>query len=103
MRLELVTIGIALPVEVNLDLSLEDSGDELLVLLDEGIELLDLFSPLFLASLSHKDFQDLFEPFLNLTALQIFAKSLQTRRKNPSQSISLLIGLNLFQDWHWEL
>merc|ERR1719225_2230096 len=38
MGLELVTVGVALPVQVNHDLCLHDHGDELLVLLDGDIE-----------------------------------------------------------------
>ena len=79
VRLELVAVCVALPVEVHLDLGLEDGGNELLVLLDEGIELGDLFGPLFLASLSHQDFKDLFQPFLDLATLQVFAKSLEMK------------------------
>ena len=77
VRFKLVTVGVALPVEIDFDLGLEDGGDQLLVLLDQGIELGNLVGSLFLASLSHQDFQDLFQPFLDLAALQIFAKSLK--------------------------
>jgi hypothetical protein len=37
-----------------------------------------LFRPLFLASFSHQDLQDLFQPFLDLASLQILAQSLHT-------------------------
>jgi hypothetical protein len=37
--LELIAIRVALPVEVDLDLSLEHRGNELLMLLDERIKL----------------------------------------------------------------
>jgi hypothetical protein len=82
VRFELITIGVAFPVQINLDLGLEDSRDELFVLLDEGVKLLTLFSPLLFASFCHQDFQDLFQPFLDLTPLKIFAKGLEQKRTN---------------------
>merc|ERR1719499_1824806 len=42
MRLQLVTVGVALPVQVNHDGGLLNAGDELLVLLDEHVQLLVL-------------------------------------------------------------
>jgi hypothetical protein len=39
VRLKLITICVTFPVQVNLDLGLEDGGNELFVLLDESIEL----------------------------------------------------------------
>jgi hypothetical protein len=38
VRLQIITVGVALPVEIDLDLSLENSGDQLFVLLDESIQ-----------------------------------------------------------------
>jgi hypothetical protein len=38
VRFQLITIGIALPVEINLDLSLENCWDKLFMLLDESIQ-----------------------------------------------------------------
>jgi len=42
VRLKLITVCITFPVQVNLDLGLEDGGNELFVFLDESIELGDL-------------------------------------------------------------
>ena len=80
VRLELITVGVALPVEIHLDLGLQDIGDEVLVLGNEFIELLDLLGPLLLSTLSHDDLQDLLEPFLDLSSLQILAQGLKKQR-----------------------
>merc|ERR1711931_37643 len=45
---ELVTVGVALPVQVDLDLSGQDSGNEFLVLDNQALQLLVLVSPLLL-------------------------------------------------------
>merc|ERR1719330_609808 len=42
MGLQLVTVGVAFPVEVHHDSGLLDVGDQLLVLLDESVELSEL-------------------------------------------------------------
>ena len=44
--LELVTIGITLPVEIDHDLGLHDSGNQLFVLLNQQVEFASLFFPL---------------------------------------------------------
>ncbi len=77
MWLQLITVGVTFPVEIDLDLGLEDSGDELLVLLDQTIKFADLFRSLLFSSLSHKDLKYLLKPFLDLCAFEIFAKSLK--------------------------
>jgi hypothetical protein len=42
VRFKLITVCITFPVEIDLDLGLEDGGNELFVFLDESIELRDL-------------------------------------------------------------
>ena len=64
MGLELITIGVALPVEVHHNSGLLDIGDQLLVLLDQSIELVVLLLLLVLGALSHQDLEDLVQPFL---------------------------------------
>ena len=39
VRFQFITIGIAFPVEINFNCCLGDSGDEVLVLLNEGLQL----------------------------------------------------------------
>merc|ERR1719468_1272219 len=65
MGLELITIGVALPVEVHHDGSLLDIGDQLLVLLDQQIKFVVFLLLLILGALSHQDLQDLSQPFLD--------------------------------------
>merc|ERR1740123_1016248 len=62
MGLELITIGVALPVEVHHNSGLLDIGDELLVLLDQGVKLAKLGVLLILGALSHQDLKNLLEP-----------------------------------------
>merc|ERR1719192_2747089 len=66
MGLQLVTVGVALPVQVDHDGGLLNAGDELLVLLDEHIQLLVLSLLLGLGPLGHQDLEDLVQPFLHL-------------------------------------
>ena len=53
MGLQLVTVGVALPVEVHHDGGLLDVGDELLVLEDELVQLVMFVLPLVLGTLGH--------------------------------------------------
>merc|ERR1719481_347008 len=73
MGLQLVTIGIALPVQINHNGSLLDGGDELLVLLDEDLELFVLSLGEILGSAFHEDLQDLSKPFLHFCAFNVLA------------------------------
>merc|ERR1719481_919895 len=73
MGLQLVTIGIALPVQINHNGSLLDGGDELLVLLDEDFELFVLSLREILGSAFHKDLQDLSKPLLHFCAFNVLA------------------------------
>merc|ERR1719429_320359 len=77
MGLQLVTVGVALPVQVNHDLCLHDHWDELLVLLDGDIEEVVFLLLLGLGPLRHQDLQDLVQPFLHLGTLKIFAKRME--------------------------
>merc|ERR1719445_778693 len=61
MGLQLITIGVALPVEIHHDSGLLDIGDQLLVLLDESLELSKFVVLLVFSALSHQDLQDLLE------------------------------------------
>merc|ERR1719402_1786430 len=65
MGLQLVTVGVALPVQVHHDGGLLNAGDELLVLLDEDIQLLVLGLLLGLGPLGHQDLEDLVQPLLH--------------------------------------
>merc|ERR1712038_2222237 len=71
---QLVTVGVALPVEVHHDSGLLDIGDQLLVLLDQGVEFTHFCVSLILSALGHQDFQNLLEPLPDLSPLQIFAQ-----------------------------
>merc|ERR1719447_496906 len=77
MGLHLVTVGVALPVQVNHDGGLLDAGNELLVLLNEHIQLLILGLLLGLGPLGHQDLKDLVEPLLHLSTLKILAEGLE--------------------------
>merc|ERR1719158_2351537 len=77
MGLQLVTVGVALPVQVNHDRGLLDAGNELLVLLDEHTQLLILGLLLGLGSLGHQDLKDLVQPLLHLSTLEILAEGLE--------------------------
>merc|ERR1719494_144802 len=77
MGLQLVTVGVALPVQINHDRGLLDAGNELLVLLDEHIQLLILGLLLGLGSLGHQDLEDLVQPLLHLSTLEILAEGLE--------------------------
>merc|ERR1719356_1829816 len=75
--LQLVTVGVALPVQVDHDGGLLNAGDELLVLLDEDIQLLVLGLLLGLGPLGHQDLEDLVQPLLHFGTLKILAKGLE--------------------------
>jgi len=77
MGLELITIGVALPVEIHHDSGLLDIGDQLLVLLNETFKLVVFLLLQVLGALSHQDLQDLSQPFLDLSPLQIFAEGIE--------------------------
>merc|ERR1719362_184972 len=77
MGLQLVTVGVALPVQVNHDRGLLNAGNELLVLLDEHIQLLILGLLLGFGSLGHQDLKDLVQPLLHLSTLKILAEGLE--------------------------
>merc|ERR1712002_1362213 len=74
MRLQFITICIALPVKINHNGGLLDIWDKFLMLLDQSIKFITLCFLLVLGALSHKDFQNLCEPFLHFSALKIFAQ-----------------------------
>ena len=74
---QLVTISVTFPVEINFDLGLENSGNEVLMLADHGLQFIHIVGPLVFTSLSHQDFQDILQPFLNFGTLQIFAEGLK--------------------------
>merc|ERR1719219_1171297 len=77
MGLQLVTVGVALPVQVDHDRGLLDAGNELLVLLDEHIQLLVLGLLLGLGPLGHQDLKNLVQPFLHLSTLKILAEGVE--------------------------
>merc|ERR1719192_907262 len=77
MGLQLVTVGVALPVQVHHDGGLLNAGDELLVLLDEDIQLLVLRLLLGLGPLGHQDLEDLVQPLLHFGTFEILAKGLE--------------------------
>merc|ERR1719234_1594965 len=77
MGLQLVTVGVALPVQVNHHLGLHHHGDQLLMLLDGNVEEVVLLFLLGLGPLGHQDLENLVQPFLNLGTLQIFAKRME--------------------------
>merc|ERR1719220_1201489 len=77
MGLQLVTIGVALPVEVHHHLGLHHSWDELLVLLDQVLKKLLFLGSEVLGPLSHEDLQDLGKPFLHLSSLKILAEGME--------------------------
>ena len=77
MGLELITIGVALPVEIHHNGSLLDIRDQLLVLLDQQIKFVVFILSLILGALSHQDLQDLSQPFLDFSPLQVFAEGLK--------------------------
>merc|ERR1719341_249219 len=75
MGLQFITIGIALPVQINHD----------------SIKFVSFSFFLVLGTLSHQNLQDLCEPFLHLSSLQIFAK----RIESVSLTLELSRGVNL--------
>merc|ERR1719464_993731 len=77
MGLKLITIGIALPVEVHHNSGLLDIGDELLVLLDQGVKLAKLGVLLILGALSHQDLKNLLEPLSDLGPLKILTEGVE--------------------------
>jgi len=90
------------------NLCLEDGRDELLVLLDESIELWNLFGPLLFSSLGHQDLQNLFQPFLDLATFEIFAQSLFNKKidkfkikfhENIFLYLYLLNNIKFFKKW----
>merc|ERR1711971_668513 len=91
MGFELITIGVALPVEIHHDSGLLDIGDQLLVLLNETFKLVVFLLLQVLGALSHQDLQDLSQPFLDLSPLQIFAE----RVESVSFSLELGRGVDL--------
>merc|ERR1719427_246490 len=91
MGLQLITVGVALPVEIHHDLSLHDSGNELLMLLDQTIKETHLLGTLVFGSFCHQDFKNLGEPFFDLSPLQIFAESMEV----VSLPLELGRGVNL--------
>ena len=78
MGLQLITIGITRPLQINHDLGLGDSGDKLLMLLNQDVQFVELVLPLVLGPLSHKDLQEVGQPLLHLSTLQVFAECLTT-------------------------
>merc|ERR550532_1626691 len=96
MGLQLVSVGVAFPVEIHHDSGLLDIGDELLVLLDEGVKLSELSVFLFLGALSHQNLQDLLEPFPDFSSLEVFAERLDGRNYYLiQQKVSGLLTLNV--------
>ena len=79
MGLQLVAVGVALPVQVHHDLGLHDGGDELLVLLDEDVQFVELVLALVLGALGHEDLEDGGQPLLDLRPFQVLAESLKAR------------------------
>merc|ERR1712066_827266 len=77
MGLELITIGVALPVEIDHYSGLLDIGDQLLMLLDQGVKLAKLCGLLLLSALSHEDLKGLLEPFPDLSPLKILAEGVE--------------------------
>merc|ERR1711963_412224 len=77
MGLQLITICVALPVEIHHDSGLLDIGDELLVLLDQDVQFSHFALSLTLSTLSHQDLQNLIQPFLNLSSLKIFTQRIE--------------------------
>merc|ERR1719348_2531743 len=63
-----------IPVRINHNGGLLDIWDKFLVLLDQSIKFVTFCFLLVLGAFSHKDFQNLCEPFLHLSALKIFAQ-----------------------------
>merc|ERR1719474_910129 len=90
MGLQLVTIGITLPVQVNHDGSLLHIGDKFLVFLDEGFKLISLSLLLILGTLGHEDLKDLCQPFLDFSPLEVFAQ----RIKGVSLALELCGGVD---------
>merc|ERR1712168_527129 len=77
MGLQLITIGIAFPVQINHNLGLGHGRNEFFVLLDKSIEFVAFALLLILGSLSHQDLEDLGQPFLDFGPFQIFAQSVE--------------------------
>ena len=79
VRLQLVAISVAFPVEVHLDCNFRDPGDELFMLLDESGQQIVFLLSLRLGSLSHQNLAHLSQPLLDLHLLQVLAESLNKR------------------------
>merc|ERR1719391_1044650 len=77
MGLQLVTIGITLPVQVNHDGSLLYIGNEFLVFLDESFKFVTLSLLLILGTLGHEDLEDLCQPFFDFGPLEVFAQRIK--------------------------
>merc|ERR1719270_902657 len=77
MGLKLITISIALPVEINHYSCLLDIGDKFLMLLDQSVKLSQLSVSLVFGTLSHQDFQNLLEPFPHFSPLKVFAERIE--------------------------
>merc|ERR1719461_458054 len=75
--LQLVTVGVALPIEVHHHLGLHHSWDQLFVLLDQVLKKLLFLGSEVLSPLSHEDLQDLGKPFLHLSSLKILAEGME--------------------------
>ena len=71
----------------NTYLSFEHSGYQFFMLFDNGIQFGYLFRSFFFSSLSHQNFQDLLQPFFDLSTLQIFAKGLK---------MVIILGSNMY-------
>ena len=74
---QLITVSVAFPVQVNLDLGLVDVGDQVLMALNQAIQLGNLFFPLLFCPLCHENFKHLLQPFLHLLAVEVFAEGLK--------------------------
>merc|ERR1719412_424941 len=77
MGLQLITIGVALPVEIHHDRGLLYAGNELLMLLDQNIQFLILSFLLRLGPLRHEDFENLVQPLLHLSTLEVLAEGVE--------------------------
>merc|ERR1719233_1438217 len=74
MGLQFITVCITLPVQVNHDGCFLNSWYKFFMLLDQIIQLISFSFLLILGTLSHQNFQNLSQPFLYLSSLQVLAK-----------------------------
>merc|ERR1719412_2135925 len=77
MGLQLITIGVALPVEIHHERSLLYIWDQLLMLLDKNTKFLILSFLLRLGPLCHQDLKNLVKPLLHLSTLKVLAEGLE--------------------------